>query len=244
LNSASACPVCGSSDFRKTRKGIVAPFLARRIWGKEAFQIALVCCGACDFVFFNPRLEPSEEELLYRDYRGPEYLKARRAVEPWYTERFNAGFMDPDLLQARKAALAEIAECRQHEFDVIICSNVLEHVGSPRAIIDLIRSIAVPKTLVWVEVPQESPFGRKLVLRRAAQVAILLALRPKIGLGLLGSGMLHWMHEHVNFFNAESLQALLRSGGLDVLACNTYRLRAPEAGMVWAMGKVAGSDRR
>jgi SAM-dependent methyltransferase len=294
VKTVSTCPTCGSNDLRNAIRGVVAPFLARRIWGREAFQIALVCCGACGFVFFNPRLEPAEEARLYAGYRDAGYLKDRHAVEPWYTERFNAGFMDPNLLQRRKAVLADVlrgrlpssgtvrildfggshgelvrdllpnstayvydisnvkplegviscddlAECRGHEFDVIVCSNVLEHVGSPLTVIGQIRQVSAPKTLVWIEVPHESPFNWNRRLRRLAQVVVLLALRPRVGWSLLGPGMLHWMHEHVNFFSARSLQALLRAGGWGVLACETYPLRSSLGSeeMVWAMGQLA-----
>jgi SAM-dependent methyltransferase len=292
LKSVSVCPVCGSSKFRKVSRGFVAPFLAHRIWGRGTFRIALVRCGTCDFVFFNPRLEPSEEAKLYSGYRNPEYLRERRAIEPWYTERLNAGFMDPAFLERRKAALlerlqghlasdeacrildfggshgqlakdllpnssayvydisgvqpldgvtrcADLAECQHYRFDVVICSHVLEHVGSPRAIIEQIHRIAAPNTLVWIEVPQESPFDWNLILRRLVQEAILLALRPRIALRLLRPGMSHWMHEHVNSFNPESLRALLRSGGFDVLACDTYNLRSRLEKMVWVVGKAA-----
>jgi transcription elongation factor Elf1 len=299
LKTVSTCPVCGSKDLRKTNRGIVAPFLAQRIWDRGTFQIALVRCGACEFVFFNPRLEPSEESKLYNGYRDAEYLRARHAVEPWYTERFNAEFMDPALLRRRKAALVKIlregmpangtcrildfggshgelvkdllpnstayvydisnvdpldgvmacsdlAECRRHEFDLIVCSNVFEHVGSPRAIFEQIREIAASKTLFWIEVPLESPFNWNRRLRRLAQEAALLALRPQVGLSLLRPGMLHWMHEHVNFFNAKSLQALLRCGGFEVLACDAYHLRSPlgREEMVWAMGRLAALARQ
>jgi Methyltransferase domain len=288
--------VCGSSDFRKTIRGIVAPFLARRIWSREAFQVDLNCCNVCDFIFFNPRLDAEEEERLYQGYRDAEYLRARHAVEPWYTERFNSEFMQPDLLRRRKTALVEIlgrrvssngscrildfggshgelvkdllpnstayvydisnvapldgvtpcsdlAECRSHEFDLIICSNVFEHVGSPRAIFEQIREIAASKTLLWIEVPLESPFNWNRRMRRLAQEAMLLALRPRVGLSTLKPGMLHWMHEHVNFFNTRSLQALLRNGGFEVLASDSYRLRSPLGSeeMVWAMGRLVAA---
>lgn len=293
MNSVSTCPVCSSNEFRKTVPGIVAPFLARRIWNRGAFQVDLNCCNVCDFIFFNPRLDPGEEARLYKGYRDAEYLRARHAVEPWYTERFNAEFMEPDLLRRRKAVLVEIlsrnvpshgscrildfggshgelvkdllpnsaayvydisnvapldgvtpcsglAECRRHEFDLIVCSNVFEHVGSPRAIFEQIREIAAPKTLLWIEVPHESPFKWNRRMRRLAQEAMLLAFRPRVGLSTLKPGMLHWMHEHINFFNTRSLQALLRNGGCEVLASDTYRLRSPLGSeeMVWVMGRL------
>lgn len=293
MKVVSTCPVCRSSNLRKACRGVVAPFLALRIWNRKAFQVDLNCCGACDFIFFNPRLDAEEEERLYKGYRDPEYLRARHAVEPWYTERFNSEFMQPDLLCRRKTALVEIlsrmvpsngscrildfggshgelvkdllpnsaayvydisnvdpldgvipcsdlAECRRHEFDLIICSNVFEHVSSPRVIFEQIREIAVSKTLLWIEVPLESPFHWNRRIRRLAQEATLLMLRPRVGLSTLKPGMLHWMHEHINFFNRRSLEALMQNGGCEVLASDTYRLRSPLGSeeMVWVMGRI------
>jgi methyltransferase family protein len=297
LKTVSACPICGSSGFRSVSRAIVAPFLARRVWGRESFPAAVTCCGVCDFVFFNPRLEPHEEARLYHGYRDTGYLRARHAVEPWYTERFHANLTDPAFLGVRKARVAEIlqgylpgdrsykildfggsqgelvqgllpnflpyvydiskvqplagvtpcadlADCQRHEFDLIVCSNVLEHVGSPHAIIDRIRQIATPTTLLWVEVPQQTPFGWEQRLRRLAQEAVLLVLRPRVGIHLLRPGVLHWMHEHVNFFNAKSLQALLRTSGWEVLSSEVYVLRSPLGSekMVWAIGRLASGS--
>ena len=67
--------------------GMAAPFLAQRIWRRAAFAVDLVECRQCEFVFYNPRLEPEEEARLYEGYRGEEYQRMRFSAEPWYTER-------------------------------------------------------------------------------------------------------------------------------------------------------------
>ena len=276
---------------------MVAPFLAHRIWGREAFGIWLVSCGACEFLFFNPRLESGEEARLCCGYRDAEYLKARQALEPWYTARFNGNLTDPAFLQLRKATVAKIlqaylprnrscrildfggshgelvrglfpncssyvydisrveplegvtacldlADCRRYEFDLILCSNVLEHVGFPQTIVRRICQVAALQTFIWIEVPQETPLNWDQRLRRLAQEALLLALRPRVGLSLLRPGMLHWMHEHINFFNRESLQELLKRSGGEVIASDTYGISGPtgSAEMLWILGKAASDQ--
>ena len=177
MMNVSTCPVCGSTELRSTG-AMVSPFLAKRIWDRKPFTTSLNQCGACDFLFFNPRLEPAEEARLYWGYRDTEYLKDRNAVEPWYTERFNASLTEAGFVRQRKAKIAAILqrylsenrayrildfggahgelvqgllpgcrpyvyeisnvapldgvtachslkECRQYDFDVILCSNVL-----------------------------------------------------------------------------------------------------------------------
>jgi len=294
MKEVLTCPVCGSDRLKQASRAVVSPFLARRIWNRPPFPTVLVCCGCCGVRFFNPRLEPEEEERLYAGYRGPEYQKCRQAAEPWYTPRFNASLTDAAFLQARRARVAEILrrhlpenrpyrildfggahgelvkdlltgcvpyvyeishvepldgvtacttleQCQRHEFDVILCSNVLEHVGFPRTIIEQIQRVATPRTLIWVEVPQESPFSRSQMLRRIAQEVILLALRPQLGLRLLRPGGLCWMHEHVNYFDVGSLKALFQAVGWDVLAAEDYPIGGPVGGeMAWAIGKLAG----
>jgi hypothetical protein len=289
----SACPICGSRELRHATHAIVAPFLARRIWGREAFGVSLVRCNACEFLFFNPRMESAEEARLYCGYRGADYLKARQAAEPWYTARFNQNLANPAFLELRKAMVARIlqgylpgdrsckvldfggshgelvsgllpncssfvydisgvepldgvtacldlADCRRREFDLILCSNVLEHIGFPQTTVLQICQMAAPQTFIWIEVPQETPLHWDPRLRRLVQEALLLALRPRLGLSLLRPGMLHWMHEHVNFFNRKSLQELLRRSGCEVLDADTYEISGPtgNAKMLWIMAKL------
>jgi hypothetical protein len=293
VKEVSTCVVCGSAELTRVSPAVVAPFLARRIWKRGPFPTILAGCKDCGFLFFNPRLEPDEEERLYAGYRGPEYQQCRQAAEPWYTPKFNANLTDPSFLEMRRSKTAEILrrhlppgrsyrildfggaqgelvrdllpgcqayvyeishvkpldgvtacssleDCRRHEFDVILCSNVLEHVGFPRAIVDQIQQIATPETFVWVEVPQETPFNWNQRLRRLAQEGVLLALRPGLGLKLLRPGGLCWMHEHVSFFNVKSLEALFRAVGWNVLASEAYGIGGPVGGeMAWAIGKPA-----
>ncbi len=134
---------------------------------------------------------------------------------------------------------ADLADCRRTKFDLIICSNVLEHVGRPGTLVEDMIQVAEPNTAIWIEIPIEAPFGLKLTLRRLGQEAILFLMRPRIGLSALKPGMLRLMHEHVNFFTPEALRRLLSSRGCKVLACETYRVdaRIGRYRMLWAMAR-------
>lgn len=291
----SSCVVCGGR-ISVRRKGSVAPFLARRVWKRPAFPIDLVRCEQCDFMFFNPRLDPDEEGRLYSQYRSEEYRRMRHSTEPWYTKRFNAGLSKPEYMQTRRARLYEVlarhlagrqissvldfggdrgtlvrglipgakpyvydisavapepgveragdlAACRAREFDLILNSNVLEHVGFPRVLLEQMRSVASDKTLVFIEVPFESPFGRELVIRRIVQLGVLLAARPSIGWSLTGPRGLCLMHEHINYFGTKALEALMTSSGWSVLAADSYRCHGPSGGgtMGWCLAKVSSA---
>ena len=288
MNNAATCAVCGGEIVCR-KQGMVAPFLARRIWDRPAFPAQLMECRECTFQFFNPRLEEAEESRLYAQYRSEEYRSARQTAEPWYTRKFNSALSHPDLMRSRRESLSAILQrylaghkirtvldfggdrgalvhglidgaepfvydisgvepepgvaraSGPHEYDLIINSNVLEHVAYPRTLLEQIRGIASPHTKIFIEVPFESPLDANLIVRRLAQTGILMALRPSIGLTLARPRGLCLMHEHVNFYNSKSLEALMKSGGWTVEASGSYRVGGPGGGgtMGWCLSSVS-----
>ncbi|MGO9405598.1 MAG: class I SAM-dependent methyltransferase [Terriglobales bacterium] len=120
-------------------------------------------------------------------------------------------------------ALRGLDECTALRFDLIACSNVLEHVGSPRNIVGEINKIAAPDSLYFIEVPSESPFGVAGFVKRFAQQLILIGARPGLAASMLPFGFARLVHEHVNFFSLESLTKLMQVSGLEVLAEGLYR---------------------
>jgi hypothetical protein len=139
-----------------------------------------------------------------------------------------------------------LADCRSREFDLVVCSNVLEHVGFPRTVMDQITSIAAPKTMVFLEVPYESPFGARLLLRRLIQYGILALTRPAVALSVARPGLLYPMHEHINYFTPGALTTLMVKSGWSVVASGTYVLESALGGKAtWCIGRLAqnGSNR-
>lgn len=283
------CVICGCTSLRQKR-GVVSPFLAKRIWERKPFPVALADCFDCGFEFFNPRLVTTEEERLYAGYRSTEYQTMRRSFEPWYTEKLNADLSSPESWQHRKSLIASLfrerlnldgrtfdsvldfggdrgdliaelfpasrrfvyeisgvkpiagveplrtlEECRRHPIDLIITSNVLEHVGSPREVISQIATIAGPQTRVFNEVPLESPTDWRSRLKRLAQTGILSITRPALAWQVTGRGMFNLMHEHVNYFSQHSLDRLMQVSGFDVVTSGDYVVSGGFLGlrMVW-----------
>src|SRR4051794_32431223 len=107
MNTVTECVICEGAIVR-LRKGITAPFLARRIWQRLPFAVDLAQCCRCGFIFFNPRLEQHEEERLYAGYRGGDYQATRYSCEPWYTRKFNGRLTDPKYCAVRRTALAPV----------------------------------------------------------------------------------------------------------------------------------------
>ncbi|MEI8246725.1 MAG: methyltransferase domain-containing protein [Lentisphaerota bacterium] len=101
-------------------------------------------------------------------------------------------------------------------YDLVICSNVLEHVSSPADIINQISQFVTKnKTILYIDVPLENPYDCKILTRRIIQILLLFLLRFKDFMAMFGSGMLTNMHEHINYFTEESLRMLLIKNDFD-----------------------------
>lgn len=135
-------------------------------------------------------------------------------------------------------ATTDPASCKA---DLIINSNVLEHVGFPRLLVSEILQAAPEGGLVFLEVPCESPFGLTRIFRRLAQIGVMALTRPSLAQWIARPASLYMMHEHINYFTEQSLTALMRSCGGTVIASGSYPSsgRAGKADMVWCLGSRA-----
>jgi hypothetical protein len=117
---------------------------------------------------------------------------------------------------------SSLEEAKATGFDLIVNSNVLEHVGFPRMIVDQMFAIAAPGTQAFVEVPYESPFNRMVILKRIIQECVLAVTRPGVALSLARPSGLYLMHEHINFFSPKSLATLMTASGWKVTHLDSY----------------------
>jgi hypothetical protein len=83
-------------------------------------------------------------------------------------------------------------------YDLIVCSNVLEHVPYPADLIMDMRQAMGKETILYIEVPHE-------------EIVRLHGTGPDLGVHKK-----HW-HEHVNFFSEVPLRRLLETSGLEIL---------------------------
>lgn len=132
-------------------------------------------------------------------------------------------------------AVSDPAACQA---DLIVNSNVLEHVGFPRQLLSEILLAAPKGGLVFLEVPCESPFGLSRIARRIAQVALMTLTHPTLAFHVIRPASLYMMHEHINYFTEGVLNTLMRECGGTVIASGQYGLsaRAGNSGMVWCLG--------
>ncbi len=134
--------------------------------------------------------------------------------------------------------LRNLDDCKARRYDLIVCSNVLEHVAFPREVLREIVDAAAPGALLFVEVPFQSPFSYAERAKRLAQEAILMAMRSRIAWSLLKVGVLNMMHEHVNFFSPAALERVMSSGGLEVQASGVYGGDSLlDKGMLWSLSR-------
>src|SRR5690349_6958946 len=134
--------------------------------------------------------------------------------------------------------LHTVDECTQVGFDLVGCSNVLEHVAFPRNLTSDLHRIASPSTLVFVEVPSENPMGMRTYAKRAVQEMWLLFRRPTTAASMLPFRFLRQVHEHINFFSMRALEALMQSSGFAVLASGQY----PGEGCSFGPYKIAAGN--
>lgn len=114
---------------------------------------------------------------------------------------------------AERIGLGQLVHGR---YDLVVCSQVLEHVPFPLMLIEQILPALGPRTLLYLEVPHEA----------------LMREHPG-SLGLAGLKR-HW-HEHVNFFSARALRCLLERAGLEVLDSHLLPVD-----LGWRRGEVMG----
>jgi hypothetical protein len=91
-----------------------------------------------------------------------------------------------------------LEEVNQTKYDLIVCSQVLEHIPFPRDLIEQLMSVMHGDTLLYLEVP----FEKLMQEINGSKNAHLLKK--------------HW-HEHINFFTEDSLLSMCHQLGLDVI---------------------------
>lgn len=139
-------------------------------------------------------------------------------------------------------AITDPASCRA---DLIINSNVLEHVGFPRALVSEILKVAPVDSLIFLEVPCEQPIGLTRIARRIAQIGLMTLTRPGLARHILRPASLYMMHEHINYFTQQTLTRVMCECRGQVIASGTYSSsgRAGNADMAWCLGAKAQTSK-
>lgn len=95
------------------------------------------------------------------------------------------------------ASQVNAEQARAEYYQLIVLSQVLEHVPEPLALLREVVTVLEPESTLYLEVPYEG-------------------LLQRLAAGGQWQDKRHW-HEHINFYTEASLRALCRSAGLDIL---------------------------
>lgn len=128
------------------------------------------------------------------------------------------------------------AELQQWRFDFLMLCGVLEHCSEPLEMLQTLRRLAKgPESRFFIGVPYEW-FDLRLIGTGKLYHAYLDVLRRSGPLLTLvdfysTAARVRWdtvpplgivkCHEHLNFFNEQSMTALLRRAGMEMIACST-----------------------
>jgi trans-aconitate methyltransferase len=114
------------------------------------------------------------------------------------------------------AESVELEQIGQNRYDLVTCSQVMEHVPHPLELLQCLLPALGPDTLLYLEVPHEA-------LVREHPCSLELAPLKR-----------HW-HEHVNFFTETAMRRLLARLGLVVVDI----LHLP-VDLSWTRGEIMG----
>jgi hypothetical protein len=93
------------------------------------------------------------------------------------------------------------SELKDNDYNIIVCSHVLEHVSYPQNLLNDIKNFMSDDTILYIEIPCE-----KLVFNNPDSFELY-------------NDKKHW-HEHINFFTYLSLHKLFESCGLSIVKEN------------------------
>ncbi len=108
---------------------------------------------------------------------------------------------DKDVIEGAKIVTREKAY--ENKYDLVVCSNVLEHVSYPHELLEEIIPSMNKNSILYIEVPYED-----LILNEKEDLHIKKR---------------HW-HEHVNFYSKKSLEYLVENVGLDIFDMNELKV--------------------
>jgi SAM-dependent methyltransferase len=242
MYSIKHCPACHSTDITiKPTK--LARFVAWRALDTPIdtdLDVMGLECNHCSFVGSVERFTEQEEMNLYKGYRGDEYNKIRLICEPSYDVRASfiedsdgyyanrkigittilnrnvsmdsiktvldyggdTGSLIPDILNHAQRFVYDISDAPTisgvlkydklapdniKTFDFLMCCHVLEHKPNPDDLLTDLKQYVNRDSWIYFEVPNNP--------------------RPHIGT----------FHEHINFFNIDSISALLDRNGFKVV---------------------------
>lgn len=173
---------------------------------REAFEPGYMTTAALDFNHRHAYITDVERWLAPHLPAHPRILDwgGAEGTNTPFLEQAHISILDISGVATVPGAMAVSTEqAASQEYDIVICSQVLEHVPFPLLFLKKILSTIPSAPLLYLEIPHEP-----LIREHPGQLD--LAHRKK-----------HW-HEHINFFTETSLRRLSEQAGLEVIALNFF----------------------
>ena len=107
-----------------------------------------------------------------------------------------------------------------------MCCHLLEHVSNPDEVISELADLLSENGYLYIEVPFDSPFYLSKF------EALQFLFNPHFKLSTLVNeyfkrkhdNIMKPMHEHINFFTAQSIETLLTKHSFEIIYSNTKRI--------------------
>lgn len=209
----------------KKSPAALAPFVSIRVYGRELHTCHSVQCQDCGALFSDTRFNDGQARKLYAGYRDAQYTAERVKYELGYTnpsphdyipevEAFLRGYLPPSgyvldwgggdgdntPFKDHFPAIYDINTAPYFapgQFDLIICSNLLEHVAYPVKTLEEMKSHTCG--IIYLEIPMGPVTDYAYLDKR------------------------QW-HEHITFFTEKSTEMMLRRARLRVVDYKRHHL--------------------
>jgi SAM-dependent methyltransferase len=99
----------------------------------------------------------------------------------------------------QKFRKVSIETAEHFKYDLIVCSNVLEHIPYPSQMLSEIKRMMSDGSILYIEVPLENH------VKEFSSTRLLLEKKR------------HW-HEHINFFSENALRILVFNLGFEIIS--------------------------
>ena len=141
---------------------------------------------------------------------------------PFKSRRSFLHIYDPSAKKAGAADAVSFSEVPEErgDYDLIVLSEVLEHIPFPASTLSAIRPYMTPETILYVEVPLE-----KLQVGRSGP--------PYSG----AEKKKHW-HEHISFFTPRSMASLLERSGFSIEASRIFEMSTTKTEALGSAGNL------
>jgi len=116
-----------------------------------------------------------------------------------------------------KANFLTSSDVEDYKYDLIVCSNVLEHVPYPLETLNKISKNMSDENILYIELPYEN---------------LIRKFEEEGNFSDIVYNKRHW-HEHINFFTTKSIEELVKLAGLDLIRINKLKISGETSNYVF-----------